>query len=316
MCKVSFILPVYNVEQYLERCVGSVEEQCVDAEIILVDDGSTDGSGEIADRLSLEKINIRVIHQKNGGLSAARNTGLRAAKGEYVLFVDSDDWLIPNTVDKLVEFADKEQLDIAVADFREVYEDGHVSPNTIPPIATETVNGEAFFLRSLQAKQILMMVWKSIYRRQFLIDNELFFREGYNHEDEEWTPRVYLKAKRVKSIDCIFYNYLIRSSGIARQPKKFRKNSLDMISNCYELKKLANTIENKELKELLQNNIACLFLSAVYKGKLIDKRCQDIVNSDFFTGLALLQKTRLKVRLFCLNKRLYYYVNLLSKKAR
>ena len=314
MCKVSFILPVYNVEQYLERCVNSVEAQSVYAEIILVDDGSTDGSGEIADRLSLEKNNIRVIHQKNGGLSAARNTGLRAAKGEYVLFVDSDDWLIPNTVDKLVKIADEECLDIGVAGFQEVLEeDVHANPNVIRPISCETTDGKKYLLNSLREKYAHMMVWKSIYRRQFLIDNLLFFREGYNHEDEEWSPRAYINAHRVNSIDCVFYNYLIRGNGIARQPEELRKNSLDMVSNCYELKKTSETIDNKELKVLLDNNIAHLFLSAVYNGKLIDEEYRDVVNKDFFSGMLLSGKTKHKVQLFRFSKKLYYNINVATK---
>ena len=310
MCKVSFILPVYNVEQYLERCVGSVEEQCVDAEIILVDDGSTDGSGVLAENLSQGKDNIFVIHQKNGGLSAARNTGLRFATGEYVLFVDSDDWLLPNTVDKLVEAADQERLDVGVADF--IYYDEGIGErdNKIKPFHfNEPVVGEEFFLQSLKHRSTLKMVWKSIYRREFLIENNLFFREGYNHEDEEWTPRVYLKAKKMLDIDIVFYCYYIRAESISNQKRSFAKNAYDLISNCYELKSLSGNIENNELRCLFQDRTVGIFLSAVYKGNLVGRQYSELVNKNFFSNLYMEKKTKMKVLLFCFSKHLYCFVN-------
>lgn len=316
MQKVSIIVPIYNVKQYLNRCVESLVYQNVNAEIILVDDGATDGSGELADQLAKRYHNIRVIHRTNGGLSAARNTGLMASKGEFVFFVDADDWIKPNTIGFLVECAEKDCLDVGVADFEEIFENGGKRTNDLPPIPGEVMSGADYLFESLKSKKTIMTVWKSIYRRKFLLENNLFFREGYNHEDEEWSPRVYLAAERVKSIDCIFYNYFIRESGIARQPAYFRKNCLDMISNCYELKKLSADIEDEEFRTLFQNNIASLFLSAVYKGKLIDRKCYDKVNSSFFEGMKLSGVMKKKAQLFILNRKLYYYANKIIKYMR
>lgn len=317
MMKLSIVVPVYNVEKYLNRCVDSLLKQNLqesEYEIILIDDESEDTSGQIAEQYAEKYNNITVIHQKNKGLSGARNTGLRASTGEYVLFVDSDDWLIENTVQNLLNIAMRNKLDVGVADFKEVYEDGRIVENTIKPIRCRGVmTGDQYFLEGMKKGSSLKCVWKSIYRRDFLIENDLYFREGYNHEDEEWTPRLYLKANRILSIDLVFYCYFIRSNSISKSPESFAKNSYDLISNCYELKKLSCSIENKELRNYFQDNIVGLFLSAFYKGKLLDKKYTDLVNKTFFEDMFMFIHNRRKVGLFCFNKYVYYYVNRISK---
>ena len=121
MPRLSFIVPVYNVSPYLRKCVDSLLMQdCEDNEIILVDDGSTDDSGTICDELAAAYENIRVIHQQNGGLSAARNAGLKAAEGEYICFVDSDDYWEENVLGGLMEQVEREKLDVLRFDYQNV----------------------------------------------------------------------------------------------------------------------------------------------------------------------------------------------------
>jgi hypothetical protein len=141
----------------------------------------------------------------------------------------------------------------------------------------------------------------------------LFFREGFNHEDEEWTPRVYLDAKRVKDIEKVFYCYFIHTDCISKNPKDFEKNSIDLVKNCYQLKILSLRIEDEELKNLFQNRIISVYLSAVYKGKLLSTKYKNEVNCSFFDGMNFMGINKLKVKLFRWNKYLYYYVNRMMK---
>ena len=250
-----------------------------------------------------------MIHQKNQGLSGARNTGLLAASGDYILFVDADDWLMPDSVLGLLQSAAANGLDVGVADFVYVNEEDRILPNKKHPVHFDApVSGRSFFLESMKTRTALKAVWKSIYRRGFLLEHELFFHPGHNHEDEEWTPRVYLKAERVKDIPVVFYCYLIRQDGISRDPAAFEKNALDIIHNCGRLK-LLSMEEQGEMRRIFQDRIANLYLSAVYKGKLIGPGYKSLVSGTFFRGMHLEGKTFLKVLLFRASKTFYYQLN-------
>ena len=133
---LSVIVPVYNVEKYLSKCVDSLLNQNLlpeEYEIILVDDGSTDRSGDICDEYAMHHSNVKAIHQQNGGLSVARNTGIQVAAGKYVQFVDSDDYLEPNVLKSLVEKMKLEDLDVLRFNYRNVNEQGEeIAPNKDP----------------------------------------------------------------------------------------------------------------------------------------------------------------------------------------
>ncbi len=314
MVSLSIVVPVYNVEKYLCRCIDSLLNQKIENyEIIIVDDESSDNSGKIADEYSSKYNFIKVIHQKNKGLSGARNTGLKIAQGKYLMFVDSDDFIKENCCSYLIGEMEKFNLDIGVADFC-YYENNIYIPNDNKPYHCNSVVDGLFFLKKSLKLKSPMMVWKSIYKKSFLLDNNLFFLEGYNHEDEHYTPLVYINAQRVKDIECIFYNYFINDKGISKKVNDFRKNSIDLIKICYILKEKSTTILDVELKKLFQNNIAFLFLSAFYKGKLIGSDYEQYVNSSFFENLWISGYTKKKVKLFRFNKYLYYYTNYCLKK--
>ena len=128
MPKVSIISPMYNVEKYLKKCLESyVNQTLIDIEIILVDDGSPDNSGKIADEYAKRDSRIRVIHKKNAGVSAARNDGLSIAKGEYVIFCDSDDWMNENACEILYSAAKKNNADISIADVYMAYSNKNIA---------------------------------------------------------------------------------------------------------------------------------------------------------------------------------------------
>lgn len=240
MAKLSLIVPVYNVAPYLRKCVDSLLAQdYADYEIILVDDGSTDSSGAICDEYAcanelvnervreLERPLIRVIHQANGGLSAARNTGISVANGEYICFVDSDDYWEPNVLGGLMEQVEREKLDVLRFDYQNVrVVGGHESiyevfePYKNPHRAdscTEVMAGEMYLNTRMGYECYAVMF---IIRKMLLIDNGCFFTEGIYFEDTEWTPRMMVRAQRVNATPKVVYNYLTRTGSITKRYDK------------------------------------------------------------------------------------------------
>jgi len=279
MVKLSFIVPVYNVAQYLRKCVESlIKQDFSDYEIILVDDGSTDESPQICDEfasskeLSSERISelgkpiIRVIHQPNAGLSAARNAGLKMAKGEYVCFVDSDDYWEENVLGTLMFQIESQQLDVLRFNYqnvrlknegvRELESEGNYEvfrPNKDPKRNVDysdvVTDGETFLNERLGPscyavmfviKRSLIMneleservseLGNSIEDRRLKIEDCLF-KEGIYFEDVEWTPRMLMRAKRVASTPMVVYNYLWRAGSITlpSDPVKRKKVIEDKI---------------------------------------------------------------------------------------
>lgn len=192
---VSVIIPVYNVEKYLKECVDSVIRQTYqNYEIILVDDGATDSSGRMCDDYLSINSCVKVIHQENGGLSAARNTGLRASKGEYIYFLDSDDYIEDNTLEHLVELIEKENADAVFFDgyvfFDECEDDQSVS-RYVRKERYKTQYGKEMLYNLLLNKEYRTAVPLMFYRKEYLVDNRLCFLDGILHEDELFTFLVF-----------------------------------------------------------------------------------------------------------------------------
>ena len=224
---ISVIIPVYNVEKYLAQCVDSVLTQtCTDWEAILVDDGATDSSGRMCDEYVLQDPRIRVIHKENGGLSAARNTGLRAARGEYVYFLDSDDYIEPNTLALLLETAEREQADVVFFDgyvfFDECEEDSSVSRYVREaPYAPQ--NGRKMLSGLLEKGEYRTAVPLMLFRRNYLIEKGLWFEEGIIHEDELFTFLVYNADGRVAHCHRQLYARRIRPASIMTSSGALRR---------------------------------------------------------------------------------------------
>jgi len=225
---LSIIVPVFNVNAYLERCVASLLRQDLDRsdyEIILVDDGSTDGSGTLCDELAAREANIRVIHKENGGLSSARNAGIAVAGGDYIQFVDSDDYLMPSVLKGLREQIESQDLDILRYNYQNVNEAGEVfEPNKISKpfvdYSDEVCNGESFLTERLG---YACYACQFIVRAGLLRSGDGLFKEGIYFEDVDWTPRILLQAQRVASTDTMVYNYLFRTGSIARNTDMEKK---------------------------------------------------------------------------------------------
>ena len=229
----SVVVPVYNVEQYLEQCLESLQAQdYTDFEVICVNDGSPDGSRKILAEWETRFLKIRVIDRENGGLSAARNTGLDASKGDYVVFVDSDDWVEPRMLSRLAEETNEEDM-ICFACRKS---DSGATDTLIP----EQTDGWNYYNHhALEHREVpFVCVWQRCYRREFLEENYLRFREGILHEDNEFTPRACFKAKSIKTIPDVLYNYRMRPGSIMATRGMKSKESLITIGN--ELSALFN----------------------------------------------------------------------------
>lgn len=205
---VSIVVPVYNVEDYLEKCVDSIIGQTYqNLEIILVDDGSNDSSGVICDQLKLKYNRIQVVHKVNGGLSSARNSGMEVATGEYMLFIDSDDYIKENTVERCVEAALENQADLVVFDMEYLYDDGTVT----------FASGGSFTKGNMRENPDLIYINNSACNKMIhrsLLKN-FSFPIGMWYEDLASIPLLVSKAKCIVKVDEPFYVYYQRTNSIA-----------------------------------------------------------------------------------------------------
>lgn len=306
----SIIVPVYKVEEYLHRCVQSLILQTYkDIEIILVDDGSPDSCPQICDEYAKQDNRVRVIHKENGGLSDARNVGLAIAQGEYVIFVDSDDYIEKNTCEAFSQYLNL-GADILVGDANIVGQrNGFLLHND--DLKGKSVSGKEYLKRSLSANQAPMAAWLSIYKRDFLSQNNLCFKYGILHEDEQFSPRAFLVASKVVYTGINFYNYFIREDSITTK-KDLRRNAHDLYETLFELEKIYLKIQDEQLKKLLLDSLVIKYLNMFFIGCLY-KYKKDFLYKDFLKRNAYRKKTKLKVRLFRFSPRIYCMVNRLTK---
>ncbi len=217
--RFSIIIPVYNVAPYLRQCLDSVLAPTFgDWEAICVNDGSTDGSAAILEEYAGRDNRFKVVTQTNGGLSAARNTGLKEAQGEYVLFLDSDDWLEPSALQTLnFQFSIFNfQFDFLCFSGRRFFEE----TNSFNPADTlpekNYATGMDYYNENALAHRDFAFVCVVLraYRRMFLLENHLWFKEGIYHEDNLFTPIICYYAKQIRVINACLYNYRVRANSI------------------------------------------------------------------------------------------------------
>lgn len=273
---ISIVVPVYNVEKYLKECLDSLLNQDFKGqyEIICVNDGSTDNSLEILKSYKNTNDKIAILNQENKGLSSARNTGIKNANGKYVMFVDSDDYLKKNKVLSLLySEVEKNDLDFVIADFEYDYEDKskNYRKKRVESIKNNVMSGRELYDLGVKTKSIMSIVVNKLYRKSFLIENNLNFLEGILYEDMEFTPKAYYLAKRVKYIDEVIYMYRQREGSItnkinikkindylvvAESLNRFNKNyNSSILYNCelymyvIFLRKMKYLEEKKEIKK-------------------------------------------------------------------
>ena len=235
----SVIVPVYNVADYLPACMESLlRQRCDDWEIILVDDGATDGKcPALCDDFAARYPRlVRVIHQENGGLGAARNTGIEAARGEYILCLDSDDTIAANTLQRLSEEIERCPADMYIFSFRYVTEEGEEKP------AEPRASGVDGAVTTLEKSPELLldppMAWCRLCRRSLYLENSVRFPGRVWYEDLCTTPSLLLNADSIVRIEDPFYGYLLRQGSIMRSSNLKRNleilNALDMARAPFE----------------------------------------------------------------------------------
>lgn len=214
---VSIVIPVYNVEKYVEKCVNSVLAQSYrNTEIILVDDGATDGSPTLCDQYAEKDDRVKVIHKKNGGLSDARNAGIEFATGEYLMFVDGDDYISPDMVEILYNAITREKAELSICNFLYVTGDAALMDdnNTNLPIQDEVISGEIV----LKEKLFEPKSWYWVTAINKLYDKRLFneirFEKGKIHEDEFILHKIMLQCKRIACVSDGLYFYVQRTQSI------------------------------------------------------------------------------------------------------
>lgn len=235
MPQLSVIVPVYNVEDYLRKCVESILNQTfTDFELLLVDDGSTDGSGELCEEFALLDKRVKVFHQRNGGLSVARNTGIKNATGKFLSFVDSDDWIEKDMYAGMLSVLSFDNgIDVVVCGHRVVTESGDVEERVVFSKSALFPGVDATML-ILKDEEMPSFAWNKIYRKELF--EYISFPPNRIYEDTATTYKVFHVARKVFVIDKIYYNYLRRQGSICLEvnPVKAARRAYDNFRAFYE----------------------------------------------------------------------------------
>lgn len=254
MRKISIIVPVYNVEIYLKKCILSIIDPQVsteDYELIVINDGSTDNSRNILSELQIEYPFIQIIDKENGGLSSARNAGLKQASGEYIFFIDSDDWIAEDSLSFLINWLKKYKADIYLFGICEVTENknkksitGSLSPNNIIYSIEDYLT--IYTLRS--------SAWQGLFARKLFTKHNLTFKEGFISEDDDFTVRIFSTAQNIICNNKIIYYYYQRSGSISKSKKLEQKFLNDKLILMKELDSYIQSFDG-QLKQGLQRKM-------------------------------------------------------------
>lgn len=246
MKKISIIVPIYNTEKYLEKCIQSIlNQKYKNFELILINDGSTDNSLEICKKYAINNKKIKIIDKHNEGIAKTRNIGINLAEGDYISFVDSDDYIEEDIYIRAIKEMEMFDLDVVEFGLCNIYKD---KIDNISLKNTDVISGEKALETLIEGKAFNVM-WNKLYKRE-LFDN-ISFPVGKIYEDGYVMWKIYLKVARYKSIDDILYNRIIRENSIMSNQKKYSLKNLDGLESQEEryfyLKKY---IDNKNMLDL------------------------------------------------------------------
>ena len=317
---ISIIIPMYNVAQYISKCIESVYSQNMvisDFEVILIDDESPDDSLVIAKKLTSDKENVTIISQKNKGLGGARNTGIEAAKGEYIVFLDSDDLFLPDGITKILALAQEKKLDVLEFGAQGVNENGEII-YTISKTSNNLVYSGVEYYNKIR---YMDSACNKLYRRNFLNTHNLRFIEKIYIEDYEFNTRVFNLAQRVMATSILVSSFLQTPNSITRNssPEKKEKMKQDIIQVI--------KIINEQRKEVLVENklffnqrlsylTATLFYQLI-KNKasyqeFVSLKNQMIRDNIFFVDYSIFDKKKNLFRLLFLKN--FYLLRLITNK--
>lgn len=244
--KISVIVSIYNVQTYVEKAVHSISNQTyTNLEIILVDDGATDNSGKICDELAAEDSRIKVIHKPNGGLSSARNEGVKFATGEYIAFVDGDDWIDEDMYKDMLGAILKHDADIAVCNYKEIGKKGIRDTSTDEITVFEGRETLKIFIEEDERYQIQNAAWNKLYKRSLMGD--LRFPEGKLFEDIVYTTKLLAKSGKAVYVNKAYYNYIFDRSDSIMNSKKIERLLTDQVPAYKEKGEFLLSIGEKEL---------------------------------------------------------------------
>ena len=265
--QLSIIVPIYNVEPFLRKCVHSLEQQDLAAEryeVILVNDGSTDHSGELCTELAKQYENIKVIEQENQGVSAARNTGMDAARGKYMMFVDSDDYIEPDVIGRVLEVAERNQAELCFF-LAEGFNEHGSWPTVRQPFAYNQVyTGEYIILHGMKVSSACMNIYLSDFLRQI----GLKFQKAVSGEDVEFCMMLYPQAHRILFTDILVYHYNCSFSfSSATRNKDVQKHRKALMSDIEIVNDIFRYCESapvsKAIKRLYRRRMRSLLVSSV-----------------------------------------------------
>lgn len=306
---ISVIVPVYNAEKYIQRCIDSIVCQTYkNIEIILVDDGSPDGCGTICDRNARIDSRIHVIHKKNGGLSDARNSGVEKAHGRFITFIDSDDYIAPNYIEYLYELIEKHNADVSSccmlntsSDTAEYCVNTHIQDEQV-------LTGKETCRRLLDDLYIILVTaCGKLYKKEIV--REYPFPVGKNHEDEATTCKFYYSSQMVVVGNKCLYAYYLNEESITHT--KGTKLNQDVI---WAMTHRANFFEQKSEQLLAQLSWEKLFNYYVNDSFNYNYRCDEMIKS-FKKNKTLSHKTKFEIALYNTSHLLYkLYIGLKNKR--
>lgn len=302
---ISIIVPVYNVEKEIDKCIKSLINQTYEnVEIILVNDGSTDSSLSICNSYKNKDFRIKVINKENGGLSDARNSGINISTGDYILFVDSDDWIEIDSCEKFISTMDGRNIDIVVGEAKKI-EGANISYLKHNNLNNgQEYSSKEYIKLAIEALEWYAPVCFNMYNRDFIIKNELFFKKDILHEDMQILPRTFLESERIIYMQYCFYNYKIREGSIT-QSKDNTKNIESMTIIFNEWKKTFDEVSDIELRRLLYGILIKQYLYVFREFDINNFEYSKILNNKFLFKYALSNREKIKVILYILAPKVY-----------
>lgn len=287
--KISVIVPIYKVEDYLHRCVDSIINQTyTNLEIILVDDGSPDNCPMICDEYAKKDSRIRVVHKKNGGLSDARNAGIDIATGEYIMFIDSDDFVDIEMMESMMKNMIDNNVDMVVCNIKYVYEDREVVKYNQADRILDRYEAMEEYLKDGVVQAV---AWNKLYKKSLI--NDMRYKVGKTNEDEFFTYKVVDKTDKIYYNSRPFYNYIQRDSSIMG---KYSLKRLDGVEASYErlnfIKERYPDLYEKEKKTFI--NLCIYSYQMILKEPNLDKNKQGRKILNNYTKKIKFNKTELK----------------------
>lgn len=326
---VSIIVPVYNVEDYLERCINSILNQSLnEIEVLLINDGSKDLSGEICETFKNRDSRVKVFHKDNGGVSSARNFGIEHASGKYLAFIDPDDWVEAPMFETLLKSANEQKSDLVVCDYQNVYEDGNILPSSkeltgeVDVLELKSLGYVRYIVDYFLPNKHGYYVWNKLYKKEIVDKYNLRFDKNVNYAEDFLFNLEYLcHTNKISLVPKVFTNYFKRTGSLSKYPDLLFTRLIDLSLNFknYGIKShnsrnvnkvfpplllshLLNTldylphIDNKEyvmssLNELDQSPLLKFFAFRL----MIDKECSNLLKA---RGYSLKGRIFLKSQLF------------------